>query len=220
MTAAEIPATKKQTWALYCFTRQDWRNMNLTLEEASELIGLCFDLKMRRAGNAHSTPSRETTNARPFSTTYALPASDWQTVSLTSSRPAYSTPSLTSARQSGRPSHSHTITEGEGNAMTTREEIAAIRKALRALGFTGSVRNGRGTAYGWVDIRGTDTLGNFTESEKALLRSLGFTPGGNLCVIAPEERRYWVLKLTDPDNPLVIIEGHRAHQAWQSRMEA
>ena len=32
------PASKKQLWALYCITKQDWRDKNLTKGEASELI--------------------------------------------------------------------------------------------------------------------------------------------------------------------------------------
>lgn len=32
------PASKKQLWALFCITRQDWRDKNLTKGEASELI--------------------------------------------------------------------------------------------------------------------------------------------------------------------------------------
>lgn len=32
------PASKKQLWALFCITKQDWRDKNLTKGEASELI--------------------------------------------------------------------------------------------------------------------------------------------------------------------------------------
>jgi len=33
-----IPATKRQLWALYCATHKDYRNMNLSKEEASNMI--------------------------------------------------------------------------------------------------------------------------------------------------------------------------------------
>lgn len=33
-----IPATKRQLWALYCATHKDYRNMNLSKEEASNII--------------------------------------------------------------------------------------------------------------------------------------------------------------------------------------
>lgn len=33
-----VPATKRQLWALYCATHKDYRNKNLSKEEASEMI--------------------------------------------------------------------------------------------------------------------------------------------------------------------------------------
>lgn len=33
-----IPATKRQLWALYCATHKDYRNMNISKEEASDMI--------------------------------------------------------------------------------------------------------------------------------------------------------------------------------------
>lgn len=35
----DAPATRKQTWTLFCLTKQDWRDKNLTVFEASQLIG-------------------------------------------------------------------------------------------------------------------------------------------------------------------------------------
>lgn len=34
----DAPATRRQTWALFCMTKQDWREKNLTVFEASQLI--------------------------------------------------------------------------------------------------------------------------------------------------------------------------------------
>ena len=38
---AERPATKKQLWALYCLTKQDYRGQDLTMLDASILIERC-----------------------------------------------------------------------------------------------------------------------------------------------------------------------------------
>lgn len=35
---AERPASKKQLWALYCLTKKDYRNQDLTMLDASNLI--------------------------------------------------------------------------------------------------------------------------------------------------------------------------------------
>lgn len=78
---------------------------------------------------------------------------------------------------------------------TANEDTAAIRKELRKRGFTGSVRHGRGTAYGWVEIRGSEDGGVFTERERAVLSAEGLAGGGNFCVIAPEARAVWVARL-------------------------
>lgn len=37
-TNANKAATKKQLWALYCITKKDYRNDNLTMQQASEMI--------------------------------------------------------------------------------------------------------------------------------------------------------------------------------------
>lgn len=37
-TNANKTATKKQLWALYCITKKDYRNENLTMQQASEMI--------------------------------------------------------------------------------------------------------------------------------------------------------------------------------------
>ena len=35
---SDMPATKKQTWALFCLTKKDYRNQGLTMDQASRLI--------------------------------------------------------------------------------------------------------------------------------------------------------------------------------------
>ncbi len=72
-----------------------------------------------------------------------------------------------------------------------KEDIKIIRKALKKRCPTLSVRNGRGTAWGWVEISGSGEYGNFTEVERKVLCDVGLTPGGNFAVISPESREYW-----------------------------
>lgn len=86
------------------------------------------------------------------------------------------------------------------------EEIKTIRKELKKLCPTLSVRNGKGTAWGWVEISGSLEYGNFTEAESSALRSVGLTPGGNFAVISPDERRRWATK-GDVNIPKNIPEG-------------
>lgn len=39
MNNPDAPATKRQTWALFCITKEDYRDRGLTKREASDLIG-------------------------------------------------------------------------------------------------------------------------------------------------------------------------------------
>lgn len=78
--------------------------------------------------------------------------------------------------------------------MTVKEEIASIRKSLRKLVPGLSVRIGKGTARGWVDIRGSGEFGHFTPEQMEGLRDLGISPGMNLAVISPDDRAYWMRK--------------------------
>jgi hypothetical protein len=73
-------------------------------------------------------------------------------------------------------------------------QIATIRKALKKLCPTLSVRRGRGTAYGWIEISGSKEFGNFTEQEKRALDKFGLNYGSNFSVISPEDRKYYVEK--------------------------
>lgn len=89
----------------------------------------------------------------------------------------------------------------------TLVQIDAIRRALKKKCRTLSVRNGRGTAWGWVDITGSDPGGCFTAAERAVLTELGMSPGGNFANIAPDARGYWLKKLTGqiPTGPPCLI---------------
>lgn len=85
--------------------------------------------------------------------------------------------------------------------ITAAEFSSRVRKALRAKGFTGKVRKGRGTAHSWIELSGSKSMGEFTPEEKQLLRSLGFTPGWNFANISPEKWRHWAEKLGVKLNP-------------------
>jgi len=74
------------------------------------------------------------------------------------------------------------------------EQIKTIRKALKQLCPSLSVRRDRGTAYGWIVISGSLEFGEFTESEKKALERFGLNYGGNCALISPDNRRYWVEK--------------------------
>lgn len=74
------------------------------------------------------------------------------------------------------------------------EQIGIIRKALKSLGPTLSVRRGKGTAYAWIEIWGSGEFGEFTKEEKQALEKFGLNYGGNCAVISPEDRKYYVEK--------------------------
>ena len=70
----EAAATPRQTWALRCLTGKDWRPYNLTLEQASNIIERCIDIKKQRkdattkaAKDALVMPSPESLNLEDFS---------------------------------------------------------------------------------------------------------------------------------------------------------
>ncbi len=80
--------------------------------------------------------------------------------------------------------------------MSTKDEIAEIRRLIKQRIPTVSIRNGRGTAWGWVEISGSMRGGCFTFTEQKGLEALGFHPGGNFAVISPDSRNFWLHKLT------------------------
>jgi len=75
-------------------------------------------------------------------------------------------------------------------------EVATIRKALKTLCPSLSVRRDRGTAAMWIDITGSGKYGEFTEAEKQALEKFGIPYGANFAGISPEDRRYYVEKAT------------------------
>ena len=78
------------------------------------------------------------------------------------------------------------------------EQIKRIRQIIKKKCPTVSVRNARGTAWGWVEIRGSgDEFHMFTREEAKALYELNLlsSPDAktNCAVIAPEDRAF-VLK--------------------------
>ncbi|MFH2109988.1 MAG: hypothetical protein ABIJ47_01885 [Candidatus Bathyarchaeota archaeon] len=65
-------------------------------------------------------------------------------------------------------------------SMSFNEANALIRDSIKAACPTVSIRRGRGTAAGWLDISGSkDEYGNFTDAEKQQLATLGITASSN-----------------------------------------
>lgn len=93
--------------------------------------------------------------------------------------------------------------------MDTKAEIAAIRKALRVRGLKASIRNGRGTAYGYVEMTGTEDFGRFTDSDNAVLRDAFGEDAGrsNFFLIAPNRERSNVSLTRERALGLLGIEG-------------
>ena len=80
-----------------------------------------------------------------------------------------------------------------------RADIAEIRTLVKGFVPTLSVRNSRGTGWGWIHIRGSLSSGYFTDDEAAGLEALGFNHGANVCVIGPDEHGHWLQKLRQAD---------------------
>ena len=79
--------------------------------------------------------------------------------------------------------------------MDSNEEVREIRRLIKAKAPTVSVRRGRGTAYGWIEIGGSGEGGAFTDAERTALEAMGLSLGGNFCVIDPADRNWWLHKL-------------------------
>lgn len=88
------------------------------------------------------------------------------------------------------------------NAMTMNEVAKTIRTGLKKLCKTLSVRRGNGTAYSWIEIRGSGDFGRFTDAEKAAIESIKMNRGGNYSVIAPEDQDYWMMILANSQSIL------------------
>ena len=87
------------------------------------------------------------------------------------------------------------MTATTARQMAPRDFAKIVRKHLRAVGFTGSVRVARGTSYGWIDIAGSGDEGEFTQSERATLESLGIHPAANCNPVSPDARSDLLTKL-------------------------
>ena len=74
--------------------------------------------------------------------------------------------------------------------MSVKKETAKIRKIIKDRCPTVSVKMGKGTAYGWVDIWSKGI--RFTASERKCLRSFGFIPGSNAANLMPAERKAFI----------------------------
>ena len=75
------------------------------------------------------------------------------------------------------------------------QQIDLIRRAVKKLCPTLSVRRGSGTAYSWIEISGSkDQFHNFTDKENQALKDFGMSPGGNFADISPEDRKFYVEK--------------------------
>jgi hypothetical protein len=77
----------------------------------------------------------------------------------------------------------------------TIKRIARIRKFIKARCKTISVRNGTGTAYGWLEISGSGPGGEFNDSEKETLRSLNIGFGQNFSVMDYDGQFYFLEKV-------------------------
>ncbi len=97
-----------------------------------------------------------------------------------------------------------------------KERTAAIRKALRTHGFTGSVRQGWGRACSWIRIRGSGEYGQFTKQEREILKRFGETPGGNFCPLAPEDQALFLARLEGREPATADVE--HARRIHESRM--
>ena len=74
------------------------------------------------------------------------------------------------------------------------DQIKLIRRIIKAKCPTLSVRMGKGTSWGWVDISSKNIGARFTKNESSCLKSLGMTPGGNWDLISPADRPKFIEK--------------------------
>jgi len=83
--------------------------------------------------------------------------------------------------------------------MDVKIEIATIRKIIKSKPELKNVRvqNGRGTAWGWVEIYGNESDGGymFTPSERmAFKQYFHIGTGSNFAVISPDDRSQFIEK--------------------------
>jgi len=76
--------------------------------------------------------------------------------------------------------------------MDTKTAATMIRKRIKSECKTLSVTMDRGTAYGWLNVRGSGFCGEFTKDELAALKRLNMNqPGGNFYGLQPSEVTHW-----------------------------
>ncbi len=93
--------------------------------------------------------------------------------------------------------------------LSTAEEVALIRKAIRTAVPGASVRRGRGTGSGWVDVYPPVNHDDFTPDEsEALSKMLGIDTRNGFN-IAPHERSLWAKNLqADPKARFQHLEAY------------
>lgn len=94
--------------------------------------------------------------------------------------------------------------------MSSTEQAALLRKGLKKICPTLSVRRGRGTAHSWLDLGGSAPYGHMTPAEQAAVEAVGIV--GN---ITPGEWEYFIFKLY----PELGNLGDQAKAARRARNE-
>ena len=75
---------------------------------------------------------------------------------------------------------------------TSDTRIKLIRRIVKKKCPTVSVRRGKGTSYGYVDITSRDIGASFTSKESNCLKGLGLIPGGNFAGMDRERQKKFV----------------------------
>lgn len=75
---------------------------------------------------------------------------------------------------------------------TTTERVKLVRRIIKKKCPTVSVRMGKGTAYGYVDITSRDRGARFTDKEMKCLRGLSLNPGSNFDTLNREDQKKFV----------------------------
>jgi len=104
--------------------------------------------------------------------------------------------------------------------MDAKEQVKIIRREIKKVAPKVSVKMARGTAWGWIDISGSATKwGIFTDAEKQALETLGIAHGMNCANIHPDDRGYWVAKLTGQLVPETPAEKDRRARERYARFD-
>ncbi len=77
--------------------------------------------------------------------------------------------------------------------MTIKEQVAEIRRIIKAKMPHVRVIRGKGTACGWVDVWAHDLGASFTDEEYKMLKTFkGISVGGNCALVSPDQREYFI----------------------------